>query len=285
MTTYTVTSADLKVLEGKTVLITGGASGIGRAAVDIALEQGANVVIGDWSEKLEYELVDQHKDRVLFRKCDISNWDNVLHLFQDATVRFGIIHVVLSNADVNAHEDLLDETFDADGKLKAPSLKSIDINLVGQLYVVRCAMHYFAKWPETACQLVLTSSAGAFFPAPPLYMYCAAKSGVLGLIRGLRSEVVKKNVTINTVAPWLTVTPMLLSDWLDNWPLPKNTPEGAALALFLPTVQAVNGKSFFVAGDKIIELEDTLNATEPMWMGEQLCDDVRKGQEILLGLK
>lgn len=42
------------------------------------------------------------------------------------------------------------------------------------------------------------------FPAPPIYMYCAAKSGVVGLMRGLRSEVVKKNVTVNTVAPWMT---------------------------------------------------------------------------------
>lgn len=149
-------------------------------------------------------MAEQYKDRLLFRKCDVSNWDDVLNLFQDTTMRFGVIHSVLSNAGVNTHEDLLDETFDDENMLKAPSLKSIYINLVGQLYVVRCAIHYFSKWPETACQLVLTSSAGAFFPAPPIYMYCAAKAGVLGLMRGMRSEVIKKNVTINTVAPWLT---------------------------------------------------------------------------------
>ncbi|KAL1903735.1 hypothetical protein Sste5344_010572 [Sporothrix stenoceras] len=204
MTSYTITPADLTVLRGKTILITGGVSGIGRAAVDIALEHGVNVAIGDWNDRLGTELAEKHKDRVLFRKCDVSNWDDVLNLFQATTIRFGTIHSVLSNAGVNTHEDLLDETFTDDGKLAAPSLKSIDINLVGQLYVVRCAMHYFTKWPETACQIVLTSSAGAFFPAPPIYMYCAAKAGVVAVMRGLRSEVVKRNVTINTVAPWLT---------------------------------------------------------------------------------
>lgn len=78
---------------------------------------------------------------------------------------------------------------------------------------------------------------------------------------------------------------MLPGDWIGRWTLPKNTAKGAALALILPLVQPVNGKSFFVAGDKITEFEDTLYAEEPRWMGEELCNNVRKGQDILLGLK
>lgn len=144
-------------------------------------------------------------NRALFRKCDVSNWDNVLDVFKAAHSKFGIVHTVISNAGINTHENLLDDEFDLQtSRLLPPNLKSIEINLIGQLYVSKCAMHYFAKWPETQCQLVLTSSAGAFFPAPPIYMYCAAKSGVLGLMRALRSEVSKRNVTVNTVAPWLT---------------------------------------------------------------------------------
>jgi hypothetical protein len=78
---------------------------------------------------------------------------------------------------------------------------------------------------------------------------------------------------------------MLLEDWLSKWTLPKNTADGVAAALFLPIAQNVNGKSFFVAGNKIIEFEDSLEETEPLWMGEQLCRDVRDGQDILLGRK
>lgn len=116
-----------------------------------------------------------------------------------------MIHSVLSNAGINTHEDLLTETFDPEtGKLLPPSLTSIDVNLVGQIYVTRCALHFFDKWPDTPCQLVMTSSAGAFFPAPPIYLYCAAKAGVLGLMRGLRSKADQKNFTVNVVAPWLT---------------------------------------------------------------------------------
>ena len=112
---------------------------------------------------------------------------------------------MLSNAGAIGSDKLLDDEYDeSTGILLPPDLKSIEVNLVGHLYVTKCAMHYFKKWPEVRCQIVYTSSAGAFFPAPPIYLYCTAKSGVLGLMRSLRDDVKKKNATVNVVAPWLT---------------------------------------------------------------------------------
>ena len=77
---------------------------------------------------------------------------------------------------------------------------------------------------------------------------------------------------------------MLLPEWLTAWgDLPKNTCEGVAHALLLPVVEPhINGKSFFVAGNKIIEFEESLHEAQPHWMGQQLSDDVNKGQEFLL---
>ena len=149
----------------------------------------------------------------MFRKCDVSNWNDVLQLFQSTWKTFGVIHSVLSNAGVNSHDNFLEDEFSHDDGaeggeggmiLQPPDLTSININLIGQIYVVKCALHYFKKWPETKCQIVMTASAGAFFPAPPIHYYCAAKAGVLSFMRSLRYEVVKKNATINVVAPWLT---------------------------------------------------------------------------------
>ncbi|KAH6976476.1 hypothetical protein BKA56DRAFT_524003, partial [Ilyonectria sp. MPI-CAGE-AT-0026] len=280
MTTYTLAEGDFHALQSKTILIIGAATGIGRAAVEIALKYGANVAVGDLNEEAATTLLQPFQDRSLFKKCDVSRWDDVLQLFQDTESRFGVIHSVLSNAGINTHEDLLTETFDPEtGKLLPPTLTSIDVNLVGQIYVTRCALHFFGKWPDTPCQLVMTSSAGAFFPAPPIYLYCAAKAGVLGLMRGLRSKADEKNFTVNVVAPWLTITPMLLDDWLRKWTLPKNSSAGVARALFLPVIKPhINGKSFFVAGNEIVEFEDSLHETEPLWMGKELCDNVRQGQ-------
>lgn len=170
----------------------------------VPLENGANVIVGDWNEEAA-ALLAPYGDRALFKKCDVSKWDDVLGLFEAAHEKFGVIHSVLSNAGISTHEGLLSDEFDKEsGKLMAPSLKSIDVNLVGSIYVTKCAIHFFRKWPDVASQLVITASAGAYFPAPPLYIYCAAKAGLLGLMRGLRSETIKENITINTVAPWFT---------------------------------------------------------------------------------
>jgi len=222
--------------------------------------------------------------RVIFRKVDVSSWDNVLDLFQETWETFGVIHAVLSNAGVNKEDLLGDEIDPTTGRLLPPNLGSININLVAHLYVVKCAVHYFAKWADTRCQIVLTGSAASFIDTPPLHLYCAAKAGVLGLMRSLRTQLIKKNVTINMIAPWLTITPMLLDNFMDIWgTLPANQPWGVARALLLPILQSdINGKAFFVAGHEIVEFEDKLHETQPLWMGKQLSADVDEGQRRLI---
>lgn len=71
---------------------------------------------------------------------------------------------------------------------------------------------------------------------------------------------------------------------IDLWGnLPANKPAGVAHALLLPLVQTeVNGKSFFVAGHQIVDFEDKIHETQPLWMGEQLSANVEKGQQVML---
>lgn len=77
---------------------------------------------------------------------------------------------------------------------------------------------------------------------------------------------------------------MLRPDWLAAWgDLPKNTTTGVAHALLLPVLEPhINGQSFFVAGDKIVEFEKTLHATQSEWMGQELSENVEKGQRFLI---
>lgn len=146
-------------------------------------------------------------DRVWFQKCDVSIWDDVLKVFEETYARFGIIHTVLSNAGITS-EDLLDDKFDADGRLEPPNLKSLQVNLVGQLYTARCTVHFAKKWPETKTHLVMTASAAAFFASPPFFVYTAAKTGVLGLMRALHLDLSlgKKNLSVNAICPFFTST-------------------------------------------------------------------------------
>ncbi|PVH73222.1 NAD(P)-binding protein [Cadophora sp. DSE1049] len=288
MTTYKFDVSELQELKGKTILITGASTGIGRATAQIAHASGANIVIGDWNVDEGRALAEELKEHVLFQKTDVTKWEDVLSLFEAAHQRFGTIHAVLSNAGINS-ENLLDTEIDKEtGALLPPNLKSLDVNLVGTLYMVKVALHYFEKWPQIQSQIVLTASAASFIDTPPLHVYCAGKAGVLGLMRSLRTQVVKKNATINVVAPWLTVsrlvTPMLLPALLDIWgTLPANKPTGVAHALLLSVVRPeVNGKAFFVAGHEIVDFEDKLHETQPLWMGKQLSEDVDEGQRRLI---
>ena len=77
---------------------------------------------------------------------------------------------------------------------------------------------------------------------------------------------------------------MLLDEFLNIWgSLPANQPWGVAHALLLPVVQPeINGKAFFVAGHEIVEFEDKLHETQPLWMGKELSKNVDEGQRRLI---
>ncbi|TVY87792.1 5'-hydroxyaverantin dehydrogenase [Lachnellula willkommii] len=286
MTSYAIDDSEFAALKGKTVLITGASTGIGRATVYLAHQYGANLIIGDVLEKEGQELARELGDRVIFRKCDVSLWDDVLELFQVGFQKFGALDVVLANAGVNEIGNMLEDKVDGStGRLLPPNLATLNINLLGVIYTAKCAIHYFAKMGGKPCQLVLTGSAACFLDTAPLYVYSASKTGVMGLMRSLRTQLPKNsNTTINMVAPWMTKTPMLLPNFLRVWgELPANEPIGVARALLLPAVRTeLNGKSLFIAGHDIVDLEEGLERTKPEWMGKELSDHVDEGQRRIL---
>lgn len=77
---------------------------------------------------------------------------------------------------------------------------------------------------------------------------------------------------------------MLLPELKSVWgSLPTNQPEHVGRALLMPICrQDVNGKSFFIEGGRIVEFEDKLAETQPLWMGQRLSDDVNEGQKRLI---
>lgn len=245
--------------------------------------------------------------RVLFQKTDVSSWSDLLALFDAGFKKFGSLDIVLANAGINEAGNMLEDKYHPEtSQLEPPVLQTLNVNLVGVIYTTKLAVHYFAKQPRKKFQLVLTGSAACFLDTPPLWTYCASKAGVMGLMRSLRTQLPKNNnVTVNVVAPWLTSelrhaqanmelrvtdstlaleTAMLKDEFLGIWgDLPANEPIGVARALLLPAVrQDMNGKSLFVAGHEIVDLEEGLERTRPQWMGEQLSKDVEEGQRRIL---
>ncbi|KPM40149.1 hypothetical protein AK830_g6436 [Neonectria ditissima] len=284
MSNYTVKETELHALRGKTIVVTGAATGIGRAIADLAHRHGAKIAACDINEDKGREMEQELKGNLLFRRCDVSNWDSVLGFFEETYRVLGPIDAVISNAAVNIVESFDDSCDPATGKLKAPDISVLNVNAVGTWYVTKCAIHFFKKHPETRSQLVLFGSVASYFDTPPLYTYSASKGAVLGLMRALRTQLPKDNITVNMIAPWMTVTAMVTDHIRNVWgELPANSPLDVAKASLMPIVgPALNGKSFLINGGRITEIEDKLDETQPIWLGAELDKDMREGQRRLI---
>ncbi|KAK6199105.1 hypothetical protein LQW54_010087 [Pestalotiopsis sp. IQ-011] len=131
MTTYVFNADELDSLNGKVVVVIGCATGIGRSTSLIAHKYGAKLALGDWNAKLGTELAAVLGEQVVFRKCDVSAWTDVIALFEDAWKRFGRIDAIVSNAGVNNEDFLTSVTDSSTGLLSPPDLKPLEINLTG----------------------------------------------------------------------------------------------------------------------------------------------------------
>jgi NAD(P)-dependent dehydrogenase (short-subunit alcohol dehydrogenase family) len=152
---------------------------------------------------------------VRFVFCDTSSYSNQLELFAAAESLFGHIDVVVANAGMANHKDIFDPISDISIE---PSMKEVDVNLKGSIFTARIGLHYLRKNNAKNGQggdLVLVSSIAGFKECGGLAPYTASKHGVLGLMRGLHTTVIKENLRINVICPWMTSehpTPLRYTD-------------------------------------------------------------------------
>lgn len=141
-----LSEAELSTLKDRTVIIMGGASGIGAAACTLAHAHGAKVVIADVQVELDHALQSMLGSRAIFHETDVSSWSAVLSLFETAYSQFGSIDVVCSNAGTpDALNDFFAEETDGEGKLKEPSMLPVDVNLKGAIYMAKAGILWFEK--------------------------------------------------------------------------------------------------------------------------------------------
>ena len=120
-------------LEGKTVVVTGGASGIGAAVVDEFLNQGCNVVVSDLAEK------ESDNDKLLYVKCDVTKRSDVKEVVAKTLEKFGTIDILVNNAGINIPRLLVDKN-DPEGKYEFSDEvydKIMDINVKGLFIFLR----------------------------------------------------------------------------------------------------------------------------------------------------
>jgi 3-oxoacyl-[acyl-carrier protein] reductase len=192
-------------LQGRTALITGGASGIGAAAVRKFVQEGARVVVADIDEGRGNEVAKACGANAAFVRCDHTDTRQCEAAVLQATGQFGKLDILFANAGT--------AYFGALGRLSDAELERVvEINLLGAFRITRAALSALkdaARALPGGASIVYTSSLQGISARPNLTPYTAAKHGVIGLMRSLALEVAGDNVRVNAICPVATETPML----------------------------------------------------------------------------
>jgi 3-oxoacyl-[acyl-carrier protein] reductase len=199
-----MTQAQTKV---RTVLITGGGIGIGRATAKAFAAQGDHVVVTDVLEREGNAVVEEIRGAggsAEFAFLDVRSTDAANKLVADVEARRGAIDVIVANAGI-AHKVPLDRLDDDKWDL------TFDVDLKGIFRVVRAALPGM-KTRKSGAVVALSSIMGVAYGWDEHVHYSSAKAGVVGLIRGLAVELARDGIRVNGVAPGYIRTAQLLSE-------------------------------------------------------------------------
>ena len=187
-----------KSLAGRVAFITGGAGGIGRATAERLVNEGACVVLADIDEgALEATKGDFEKrfsaDAVRTVKLDVTKEDAVLSAFTEASVEFGGVDILVSNAGIASSAPVEDTTL-------AMWNKNIDILATGYFLVSREAFRLFRR-QKLGGNVVFVASKNGLASSPNASAYCTAKAAEIHLARCLALEGADAGIRVNTVNP------------------------------------------------------------------------------------
>lgn len=197
-------------IAGKVALVTGGASGLGRAAVEQLHHAGASVVILDLSSSEGETVAKEMGDKVAFAATDVTNPHEVQAAVTQAVDDFGGLHVAVNCAGVGWAERVINrEGLAADlGRFEFV----VRVNLIGTFNVLRLAAQQMAQQDpdgEERGVIINTASIAAFDGQIGQTAYSASKGGVVGLTLPAARDLSKALIRVVTIAPGTFDTPML----------------------------------------------------------------------------
>lgn len=197
-------------LSGKTIVVTGGSSGIGRAMALGFAAAGAHAVIGDVRREpreggvATAELIERRGDQVTFVKTDVSSASDVQSLVEISTAISGRLDAIVNNAVLaGPHNKGILETTDEDWDVM------MSVGLRGVFLCSRAAMRQMLTQPpigEARGRILNISSQVGLIGVPGCATYCALKGGVIALTRQLAVEFGPAGVVVNAIAPGKILT-------------------------------------------------------------------------------
>ncbi|MGO4904248.1 SDR family oxidoreductase [Flavobacterium sp. W20_MBD1_R3] len=188
--------------KNKVALVTGGASGIGRATALAFAKKGAKVAVADWKENDEMvDLIKELGSEAIFIKCDVSKTDDVKAMVAQTIAAFGRLDYAFNNAGIEGIQantfDCTEENWD----------KTIGVNLKGVWLSMKYEIPEILKQGKGA--IVNCASVAGMIGFAGLPAYVASKHGIVGLTKTTALEFATQGIRVNVVCPGVIQTPMI----------------------------------------------------------------------------
>lgn len=195
---------------GKSVLVTGGASGIGRATVLAFADEGANLVIADWNAEQGEQVAAEARARgarAEFMRADVSKAADCEALVARAESLYGRLDVAFNNAGINIRvAPIVDITEDEWQRIMGVNLTGVYLSMKYEIPAMKRA---------GGGSIINTASVGGVIGTAGVSPYCASKHAVLGLTKSVALEYIRDGIRINAICPGATRTAML-EEWFRN---------------------------------------------------------------------
>ena len=197
-------------IKGKVAIVTGGASGLGRATVEALHTQGAKIVIADLDEGQGSALAKEMGDNVIFVKTDIGEEADNIRVCSLAAEKFGALHILINAAGIGGSRRII-------GKESPYDLnwykRIINVNLVGT-FSMTCQAVWKMKDNQPVTEdgergvVIHVSSVAGYEGTVGQVAYASTKAGINGMTIVMARELAREGIRVCTVAPGIVDTPL-----------------------------------------------------------------------------
>ena len=196
----------MNTLTNKVALITGGASGIGRATAILFAQEGAAVALADINVEQGQSVVAEIEaagGKAIFFLCNVARADDCRAAVERTIAAFGGLHILFNNARIIRHADVLGTTEEEWDRVMAVNVKSVFL-------MSKYAIPHMEK--AGGGSIINTSSGWGMRGGGNAVSYCASKGAVTNMTRAMAIDHGAQNIRVNAVCPGDTDTPMLRSE-------------------------------------------------------------------------